>query len=55
MMTSKKIIGILRRPLAEILQDLVQTIPSEMLKQRLRLRNNNNNDVVLQPVICYCT
>lgn len=34
MMTSKKIIGILRRPLAEILQDLVQTIPSEMLKQK---------------------
>ena len=34
MMTSKKIIGTLRRPLAEILQDLEQPIPSEMLEQK---------------------
>ena len=33
-MTSKKIIGTLRRPLTEILLDLRQPIPSEMLKQK---------------------
>jgi len=34
MMTSKKIIGTLRRPLAEILQDLEQPIPSEMIEPK---------------------
>jgi len=33
-MTRKKIIGTLRRPLAEILQDLEQPIPSEMIEPK---------------------
>ncbi len=34
MMTRKMMIETLRRPLTEILQDLVQPVPSEMLKQK---------------------
>ena len=34
MMTGKMMIGTLRRPLTKILQDLVQPVPSEMLKQK---------------------